>query len=184
MSYLCKHKADVGAAAMDDMGAIHFAAQKGHLEVVRILVSSGASVKASTRKGLTPLHYAVQVADKELIKYLVRKGASLSAKTKAGMTPFDSATNEEIRSYLEECEKLSKKGDLNVKQKAEESDPKQPLQEEENSNNENAEDGHDEQDERSKRKANEDDVKEASSPKRKKVVLNHLLSADDTNEEE
>ena len=37
VSYLCKHKADVGAAAMDDMGAIHFAAQKGHLEVIRTL---------------------------------------------------------------------------------------------------------------------------------------------------
>ncbi|PPD91654.1 hypothetical protein GOBAR_DD11409 [Gossypium barbadense] len=34
VSYLCKQKADVGAAAMDGMGAIHFAAQKGHLEVV------------------------------------------------------------------------------------------------------------------------------------------------------
>ncbi|KAK3038986.1 hypothetical protein RJ639_027471 [Escallonia herrerae] len=60
VSYLCKNKADVGAAAMDDMGAVHFAAQKRHLEVVRILISSGASVKASTRKGMTALHYAVQ----------------------------------------------------------------------------------------------------------------------------
>ncbi|TYI22125.1 hypothetical protein ES332_A06G083200v1 [Gossypium tomentosum] len=34
VSYLCKQKADVGAAAMDGMGAIHFVAQKGHLEVV------------------------------------------------------------------------------------------------------------------------------------------------------
>ncbi|KAK4357831.1 hypothetical protein RND71_023441 [Anisodus tanguticus] len=28
VDYLSKNKADVGAAAMDDMGAIHFAAQK------------------------------------------------------------------------------------------------------------------------------------------------------------
>ncbi|KAK8261309.1 hypothetical protein V6Z12_D13G178500 [Gossypium hirsutum] len=34
VSYLCKQKADIGAVAMDGMGAIHFAAQKGHLEVV------------------------------------------------------------------------------------------------------------------------------------------------------
>ncbi|PPD81159.1 hypothetical protein GOBAR_DD21907 [Gossypium barbadense] len=34
VSYLCKQKADVGAVSMDGMGAIHFAAQKGHLEVV------------------------------------------------------------------------------------------------------------------------------------------------------
>ncbi|WZZ46553.1 hypothetical protein YC2023_042812 [Brassica napus] len=35
VSYLCKNKADVDVAAVDDMGAIHFASQKGHLEVVR-----------------------------------------------------------------------------------------------------------------------------------------------------
>ncbi|TYG76614.1 hypothetical protein ES288_D03G127200v1 [Gossypium darwinii] len=34
VSYLCKQKADVGVSAMDGMGAIHFATQKGHLEVV------------------------------------------------------------------------------------------------------------------------------------------------------
>ncbi|KAF3447880.1 hypothetical protein FNV43_RR08586 [Rhamnella rubrinervis] len=185
VSYLCKHKADVGAAAMDDMGAIHFAAQKGHLEVVRILLLSGASIKASTRKGLTPLHYAVQGSHQELIKYLVRKGASLSSKTKAGKTTFDLANNEEIRSCLEECERPSKKGDLNDKQKAEESDPKPSVQEEENSCNEISEDGRDKQDGGLKRKGDEDDVKEASpEPKKKIVVLNHLLSADDTNEEE
>lgn len=55
VSYLCKNKADVGATAIDDMGAIHFAAQKGHLEVVRTLISSGVSVKSSNRKGM-PLY--------------------------------------------------------------------------------------------------------------------------------
>lgn len=186
VSYLCKHKADVGAAAMDDMGAVHFASQKGHLEVVRTLISSGASIKAFTRKGLTPLHYAVQGSHKDLAKYLVRKGANLSAKTKAGKTPFDLAGNEEMHSCLEECERLSKKGDQNDIQKAEESEPKPSLQKEETSGGEPAEDGHDEQDGGLKRKVDEDgDVKEAlPEPKKKKVVLNHLLSADDTNEEE
>ncbi|KAJ6712192.1 ANKYRIN REPEAT PROTEIN [Salix purpurea] len=45
MTHLCKHKADVGAAAMDDMGAIHFASQKGPLEVFRTLLSSGVPSK-------------------------------------------------------------------------------------------------------------------------------------------
>ena len=42
---LCQHKADVGAAAMDDMGAIHFASQKGPLEVFLTLFSSGVPSK-------------------------------------------------------------------------------------------------------------------------------------------
>ncbi|KAF2583209.1 hypothetical protein F2Q68_00006221 [Brassica cretica] len=41
VSYLCKNKADVDVAAVDDMGTIHFASQKGHLEVVRSVGVSG-----------------------------------------------------------------------------------------------------------------------------------------------
>ncbi|KAG8501699.1 hypothetical protein CXB51_003884 [Gossypium anomalum] len=107
VSYLCKQKADVGAAAMDDMGAIHFAAQKGHLEVVRTLLSSGVSVRATNRKGFTPLHYAVQGSHLEVIKVLLKKGASLDAKTKAGKTPLDLAVSEEIRSLLKEREQAA-----------------------------------------------------------------------------
>ncbi|KAK2991278.1 hypothetical protein RJ640_024543 [Escallonia rubra] len=190
VSYLCKNKADVGAAAMDDMGAIHFAAQKGHLEVVRILLSSGASVKASTRKGMTALHYAVQGSHLELVKYLVKKGSNLSAKTKAGKTPLDLASNEEVRSALVECEMVSSKGDLNAEKKAEEGQPMSSSQENvENSVDEASaarhEEAEHEKDESVKRKAGEGDIKEApTEPKKAKVALNHLLTSDDTQEEE
>ncbi|GAV79529.1 Ank_2 domain-containing protein, partial [Cephalotus follicularis] len=127
VSYLCNHKADVGAAAIDDMGAIHFAAKKGHLEVVRMLVSAGVSVKAANRKGLTPLHYAVQGSHLEVIKYLVRKGGSLRAKTKAGKTPLNLTRKEEVRSLLDKCEQSSKEGNLNGKEEALKSDPKPSL---------------------------------------------------------
>ncbi|KAK3002934.1 hypothetical protein RJ639_019099 [Escallonia herrerae] len=190
VSYLCKNKADVGAAAMDDMSAIHFAAQKGHLEVVRILLSSGASVKASTRKGMTALHYAVQGSHLELVKYLVKKGANLSAKTKARKTPLDLASSEEIRSALVEREMVSSKGDLNGEKKAEEGQPMSSPQENvENSVDEASaarhEEAEHEKDESAKRKAGEGDIKEApTEPKKAKVALNHLLTSDDTQEEE
>ncbi|KAK2635076.1 hypothetical protein Ddye_029868 [Dipteronia dyeriana] len=184
VSYLCKQKADVGAAAMDDMGAIHFASQKGHLEVVRVLISSGASFKAFTRKGMTPLHFAVQGSNLELVKYLVRKGASLSVKTKAGKTPLDLVCSEEIRSFLEGSEHSSK-GNLNGKEKFEESDSKEKQ---ENSDNEAAavaSDLDENQDESMKRKADGDDTDEATpEPKKARVSLKHLMSADDTQEDE
>lgn len=222
VTYLCKHKADVGAAAMDDMGAIHFAAQKGHLEVVRTLLSSGASVKAITRKGMTPLHYAAQGSHLDLAKYLVRKGGSLSAKSKAGKTPLDLAGSEEFRTVLVECERLSRKGDKNVKDKVEESEEPKPsiLEKAENSDGKVAadgegeehedtdvkrkadedseehedtdikrkadEDGEEQEDTDVKRKADEDGTKEEASkvPKKARVALNHLLSADYTQEDE
>nr|DAD36463.1 TPA_asm: hypothetical protein HUJ06_007104 [Nelumbo nucifera] len=188
VSYLCKHKADVGAAAMDDMGAIHFAAQKGHLEVVRVLLSSGVSIKASNRKGLTPLHYAVQGSHMELVKYLARKGASLSAKTKAGKTPIDLANTEEIRLFLAECEELSKKGkDLTEKGKAEQSTSKGSIKDEVVGSDSEAKAKHDNEDSKDKKEARNSEEAEieenASKTKKPRIALNHLLATDDTEEE-
>jgi ankyrin repeat protein len=39
---LLAHGCNVKAAAMDEMSALHFAAQKGHAEVVRHLLNAGA----------------------------------------------------------------------------------------------------------------------------------------------
>ncbi|KAK6238285.1 hypothetical protein QUC31_003754 [Theobroma cacao] len=186
VSYLCKQKADVGAAAMDDMGAIHFAAQKGHIEIVRTLLSLGVSVKAGTRKGFSPLHYAVQGSHLELIKLLLKKGASLSAKTKAGKTPLDLAKSEEIRTFLKECEQSPKKVNLNGQEKAEKSDSRPPLPDKmESPDNEAPAAEHDRQeDERVKRKGDDDNQEALSEPKKPRVALKHLLSADDTQEDE
>ncbi|MED6147406.1 hypothetical protein PIB30_043802 [Stylosanthes scabra] len=186
---------------MDDMAAIHFAAQKGHLEVVKALVAAGASVKACTRKGMNSLHYAAQGSHLELVKYLAKKGASLTAKTRAGKTPLDLATNEEVRSFLEEFERSGKNGASSNKDKAEQSDPKASTLEpednssakppplavdEENGDREKTETNEDDENgDREKRKANEDSAREDSSQsKRAKVKLSHLESSDDIQEEE
>ncbi|CAH2078557.1 unnamed protein product [Thlaspi arvense] len=172
VSYLCKNKADVGAAAVDDMGAIHFACQKGHLEVVRTLVSFGVSVKSVTRKGLTPLHYAAQGSHVDLVKYLVKKGANVRATTKAGKNPADVAGNAETQNFLEECEEQAKKDKVNSQRKTEEVKPESCDVEGDNKDlkRKGTEDGNE-----------EEEKKEASSKAKKpKVVLPHLQDADDT----
>ncbi|CAK9149156.1 unnamed protein product [Ilex paraguariensis] len=175
---------------MDDMGAIHFAAQKGHLEVVRILLSSGVSVKSSNRKGMTALHYAVQGSNLELVKYLVKKGANKDAKTKAGKTPLDLASSEEVRLILVETEAASKKGDLNGKDKGEAAHLKLSSQGKgEGSDGEAAvarhEEAEKEKDESAKRKGDEGEIKEnLPESKKAKVALNHLLVSDDAQEGE
>ncbi|KAK9148549.1 hypothetical protein Scep_007306 [Stephania cephalantha] len=188
--HLCMHRADVGAAAMDDMGAIHFAAQKGHVEIVRILLSSGVSIKASNRKGFTALHYAVQGSHMELIKYLVRKGASLTAETKAGKTPLDLASSEEVRSLLSECDLSSKKGeDLKSEEENEEVDTK-PADEDvaahpsDEAATEHEEKESNNEDEEVKRNIEEEVAVDLPKPKKARVALNHLLAADDMAEEE
>jgi hypothetical protein len=86
---LCDRKADIKAAAGDDMAAIHFASQKGHVEAVRLLLAAKAEVNSLTRKGMTPLHMAVQGSHKDVCTLLIKKGANLLTKNKAGKTPLD-----------------------------------------------------------------------------------------------
>lgn len=186
MSYLCKQNADVGAAAMDDMSAIHFAAQKGHVEIVRTLLSSGVSVKAANRKGFTPLHYAVQGSHLDVIKVLLKKGASLCSTTKAGKTSVDLAVNEEICSFLKEYEESLVKANLSGKEKVGKPNSRPSLSDKaENFGDEAIAAEHEVQkDEIAKRKGDDDDIQEAlSEPKKPRVVLKHL-SADDTPEDE
>ncbi|KAF3782608.1 Ankyrin-3 [Nymphaea thermarum] len=194
VSFLCNLKADVGAAAIDDMGAIHFGSQKGHLEIVRILVSSGASVSARTRKGFTPLHYAVQGSHLDLVKYLLKKGASLTAKTKAGKLPLDVASNEEIKKILMDYEEATKKKEeTNGCEKAEDKAIAEQASvheisagdEEEERTNERDEDQEDRTVESNKRSIAEAKIEEnVAEPKRHKVALKHLLASDDIEEEE
>lgn len=184
VEYLSK-KADVGAAAMDDMGAIHFAAQKGHLEVVRILVTSGVPVKSTNRKGMTALHYAAQGSHKELAKYLIKKGSNVNAKNKAGKTPVDLASSEEVRLIMLDKELLnSKEKDVHVQPNSSSSHENANKAGEEAQNGDNKIVEHDE-DESIKRKVSEEGSKEIMpEAKKSKVALNHLLAADDTQEEE
>ncbi|KAK6129912.1 hypothetical protein DH2020_036306 [Rehmannia glutinosa] len=186
VNYLCKNKADVGAAAMDDMGAIHFAAQKGHLEVIKILVTCGVSVKSSNRKGMTALHYAAQGSNVELVKYLLKKGANKSLKNKAGKSAVDLASSDEIRKLLVEYDSSSGKGNDEKGEKAQTKSSPRVEVEASDSNaamhgDENVEEG---KDETLKRKNEEDVTENQSGTKKSKVPLSHLLAADDTHEEE
>ncbi|KAK9699069.1 hypothetical protein RND81_08G150900 [Saponaria officinalis] len=184
VSALCRHKADVGAAAMDDMGAIHFAAQKGHVEVVKTLVSEGASVKGVNRKGMTALHYAVQGPHVELTKYLLKKGFNLNAKTKAGKTVLDLAKNDEIRSLLLEHEKAKQTKAQDESEEVAEQDKNQesdsPLDGKAKEN-----EAQEDNEENLKRKGDSDvQVRSLPKPKKTKVALGHLLASDDAQDDD
>ncbi|KAJ6825764.1 tankyrase-2 [Iris pallida] len=178
---------------MDDTGAIHFASQKGHLEVVRMLLSSGVSVKATNKKGFTALHYAVQGSHPELIKYLVRKGAKLNAKTKAGETPSDLAKSEEVRSLLVECEQaLKKEEQATTSKKDDDLVPKQSTTADDDTSSDAKVDlgtrPQDEENGTREKKRKGDVIPEESSlgPKKKARVslLQHLVAEDDAPDEE
>ena len=54
---------------------LYGAAQRGHLEVVKLLVSKGANVDEAAHEGLTPLHRAAFYGHNEVVDYLIGKGA-------------------------------------------------------------------------------------------------------------
>jgi ankyrin repeat protein len=63
---------------------LHWAAQGGHLEVAKLLISRGAKVDSRNVANETPLIYAVAYGHKALVELLVAKGADVNAETEHG----------------------------------------------------------------------------------------------------
>ena len=63
------------------------------IEVLKLLLESGAQIEAKTKYGDTPLHKAVAVSpvchdNFEVVKFLIENGAQIEAKNKYGNTPL------------------------------------------------------------------------------------------------
>lgn len=54
---------------------MHYAAAKGHLAVVKYLITNGADVKAKTRNGRSPLLLAYENDNFDVAEHLIEKGA-------------------------------------------------------------------------------------------------------------
>ena len=83
--------ANVNAADADGNTVLEYAIGYGAgLEVVQLLISSGAEVN----KG-TPLHYAAGRGDVEVVQYLLDAGANMNARDQLGRTPLHKASGAE-----------------------------------------------------------------------------------------
>ncbi|XP_032684367.1 acyl-CoA-binding domain-containing protein 6 [Odontomachus brunneus] len=78
---------------MDDIGLlpIHWAADRGHVEILKFLVEQGADLNSLDLEEQTPLHYAACCGHVEAVRYLLSIGADTSRKNGDGMTPKDIA---------------------------------------------------------------------------------------------
>ena len=75
------------AANTDGMTALHFAAQKGDMEVVQYLIEHGADIKAQDSIfSRSVIHFAAENGNLETVKYLTEKGADLLDKDGYGAT--------------------------------------------------------------------------------------------------
>ena len=82
---LIKAGADVNAAQGDGMTALHWAAQRGDLEQVQMLLAAGARLDGMTRNGnYTPLHLAARSGSASAVSALLDAGSDANIATTSG----------------------------------------------------------------------------------------------------
>uniref|UniRef100_A0A8C7XI29 Protein phosphatase 1 regulatory subunit n=1 Tax=Oryzias sinensis TaxID=183150 RepID=A0A8C7XI29_9TELE len=84
--------------------ALHVAAAKGYVEVLKLLIQAGYDVNIKDYDGWTPLHAAAHWGKDEACRILVENLCDMDVVNKMGQTAFDVA-DEDILGYLEELQK-------------------------------------------------------------------------------
>jgi ankyrin repeat protein len=89
---MLKQKVDVDAAQGDGTTALHWAAFRDDLEMVKLLLAAGANVKAATREGgITPLFMACTNGNAAIIGAMLHAGADANAVNANGTTALMTA---------------------------------------------------------------------------------------------
>jgi ankyrin repeat protein len=89
---LLAQKVDVNAPQGDGTTALHWAAYKDDVEMAKMLLSAGASVKAATRIGaITPVFMASKNGSAPVIEILLKAGANPNATDEHGTTALMTA---------------------------------------------------------------------------------------------
>jgi ankyrin repeat protein len=84
---LLKDRVDVDAAQGDGSTALHWAAFRDDIEMVKMLLAAGANVKVATREGaITPLFMACTNGNAAIIEALLKAGADANAVNANGTT--------------------------------------------------------------------------------------------------
>ncbi|XP_073427176.1 protein phosphatase 1 regulatory subunit 12C isoform X3 [Dendrobates tinctorius] len=96
-------------------GALHVAAAKGYVEIMRLLLQANFDPNVRDKDGWTPLHAAAHWGVEEACRLLVENFCDMSALNNVGQRPCDVA-DEEIVSLLEELQK--KQEDLRSEKEA------------------------------------------------------------------
>jgi len=65
---------------------LHFAAGRGHKEIVQLILSKGVDVNIANKNGGTPLHRAAYMGHKDVVAVLLENGADVKFENKRGKT--------------------------------------------------------------------------------------------------
>lgn len=95
------------------MTCLHYAAQRGDVEMCREVCSFDPSLNARTTELLTPMHYAAQTSSPLCCKFLLERGCTMNVKTLDGNSPAHYAAavhNLDVLNYCisEGCDPLER----------------------------------------------------------------------------
>lgn len=88
--FLSRNEKSINLRDDNEMLPIHWAADRGNVEILDCLVKAGSDINAQDADGQTPLHFAASCGHKDIIKYLLSKNA-LVVQDNDGLTPKDVA---------------------------------------------------------------------------------------------
>jgi ankyrin repeat protein len=88
---LLKKGADVNAAQVDGMTALHWAVYHDDLSTATLLVKAGANARAGNRYGVTPLSLACTNGNAEVVRLLLGAGADANTTLRGGETALMTA---------------------------------------------------------------------------------------------
>ncbi|OWF44955.1 myotrophin-like [Mizuhopecten yessoensis] len=80
---------------------LHFAADYGQVEVLKLLLEKGADVNVKDKYDITPILAAIYEDHVECVKILLEKGASPDGKTLEGQS-YDEVASDSVKKLLKE----------------------------------------------------------------------------------
>jgi ankyrin repeat protein len=91
ISALLKRGADVNAAQVDGMTALHWAVYHDDLKTATLLVQAGANARAANRYAVTPLSLACMNGNTAIVELLLKAGADPNTALRGGETALMTA---------------------------------------------------------------------------------------------
>lgn len=71
---------------------LHWAANKGHVEAIELLIDSGANVNAQNKRGRTPIHALIEMKFYKIVLWLIKYcGGDPFIEDVRGLRPYDLA---------------------------------------------------------------------------------------------